>query len=126
MILEVDFRALGLLISKYRYNANLSQEKLAGMIGVSTNFLGNIERGEKHPSVPTLFNICVALNLPPNELLNASVAQPACEDETHRLRDSAQGYLHSLSSILLQEENPETARFGFLEIGDEYGFVWKE
>jgi len=135
MIIEVDFRALGLLISKYRHDANLSQEKLAERVGVSTNFLGNIERGEKHPSVDTLFKICVALQLPPNELLNSSVAQPAGKKDKHTLRDSSGEYINTLTDILLREKEEAAAnahecedtpepQFGFLDIGDEYGFIW--
>ena len=135
MIIEVDFRALGLLISKYRHNADLSQEKLAEKIGVSTNFLGNIERGEKHPSVDTLFKICVALDLPPNELLNSSVAQPVGKNEKHILRDSSPDYINTLTDILLKEkaenaspdrEDGPAPRFGYLDIGDEYNFTWRD
>ena len=131
MLIEVDFRALGLLISKYRHLSNLSQEKLAERIGVSTNFLGNIERGEKHPSVETLFKICVALDLPLNELLNSSVSQPVRIDDRHTLRDSSPGYSDAFTAALLREmaelgRAPEVSQFGYLDIGDEYGFIWKE
>lgn len=131
MTIEVDFKALGLMISKYRHAANLSQEKLAERIDVSTNFLGNIERGEKRPSVETFFKLCVALNISPNDLLNSSVGRLVTDQEKHQLRDSAYGFRHTLSSILLAEKQEAEAaegiisQFGVLEIPDEYGFTWR-
>lgn len=126
MIVEVDFKELGLQISKFRHDAHLSQEKLAERVGISPKFMGNIERGVTKPSVNTLFNIGIALELSLGDLLNPSVARIISDQDTHRLRDAAAGYCNTLTSVLLAHQEGENAdaenaaRFGFLEIDDSY------
>ncbi|MBR5874493.1 MAG: helix-turn-helix transcriptional regulator [Oscillospiraceae bacterium] len=41
----------------------LTQEGLAEKIGVSTSFIGHIERGSRKLSVETLYSLCVALDV---------------------------------------------------------------
>lgn len=42
---------------------DLSQEQLAEMVGVSTSFIGHIERGTRVPSLDTVWRICKALDV---------------------------------------------------------------
>lgn len=62
---------LGLNIAYYRKMNNLTQEKLAGMVGISRTHMGNIEAPnmDKGLSLETLFDISDALNIPPAKLL---------------------------------------------------------
>ena len=48
---------LGNRIRQYRLHVNLSQEKLALDAGLSVSFIGDIERGNKKPSVESLEKI---------------------------------------------------------------------
>ena len=42
--------------------ANLTQEKLAELAGISPSFVGHIERGEKKASLETMVHIAAVLN----------------------------------------------------------------
>lgn len=127
MLVEVDFKALGLAISKYRHVANLSQEKLAERVGLSTKFIGNIERGASKLSVNTLINLSYALNLPLGDLLDPSIARAVEPHEDHCLRDSGCGYVNTLTAFLLSQEEMDDETFeetdgphlGILEIDDQ-------
>ena len=57
----MDYKAIGQRIRKRRRWVELTQEQLAETTGVSTSFIGHIERGTRVPSVETLWRICQAL-----------------------------------------------------------------
>lgn len=56
----VDFRAI---IRKNREKKNLSQTKLAKLVGISQASMWEIESGRKNPSVEVLFRICDVLEI---------------------------------------------------------------
>ncbi|MBR1413076.1 MAG: helix-turn-helix transcriptional regulator [Bacilli bacterium] len=56
---------------KYRKEANLSQEKLAELSDLSTNYIGEIERNTRKVSIDTIEKIAIGLNVKPNELLDS-------------------------------------------------------
>lgn len=56
-------------IKKYREKAGLTQEQLSEKAGISPDYLSEIERGKKMPSMKRLFKIAAALNRMPYELL---------------------------------------------------------
>lgn len=47
----------------------MSQEELAHVSGYHRNYIGLLERGEKSPSLRTLFNLGGALSVRPSEIL---------------------------------------------------------
>ena len=55
-------------IKKARENCNMIQDDLAEKSNISTQFLREIEAGKKVGSITTIINICIALNITPNEL----------------------------------------------------------
>ncbi len=63
----VEKKQLSLLIGDrirfYRTNANLTQSELAERIGISPNYLGQLERAEKTPPIATLDKIVTALGI---------------------------------------------------------------
>lgn len=65
------YKEIGLKIAYYRKKKGYTQAQLAETIGISTNYLGLIERGNqgKSFSLGTLFLIAQALEVPPGELL---------------------------------------------------------
>ncbi len=65
---DLPFR-LGRALRLARDNQGLSQEDLAGNAGVSRTYLGEIERGEKCPSVCVVDALARALGMPSFELL---------------------------------------------------------
>ncbi len=64
-----DLVALGREIRRHRNVKKLSQEKLAELVGLSSIYIGFIERAERSASLATVFNISRALGLHPSELL---------------------------------------------------------
>ena len=60
---------LGKKIREERKKLELSQEKLAFKVGISVNFLGQIERGTKKPTLATAERISSALDTQLSELL---------------------------------------------------------
>ena len=62
---------LGLKIAYYRKKEGYTQETFAEKLGISTNFLAQVEGTGtvKGVSLETLFKIADALNIPPSKLL---------------------------------------------------------
>lgn len=54
----------GKRLRKIRRNKDLTQEQLAEAVGVSVDFIGNIERGKSAPSFPTIEKLAEVLQVP--------------------------------------------------------------
>lgn len=54
---------IGANIRKFRVAKKLRQEDLAEITGLSTNYIGMVERGEKIPSLETFISILNALEI---------------------------------------------------------------
>lgn len=50
----MQFASIGKNIRKYRKQAGMTQDELAEKAGLSTNYIGSMERGEKTPSLESL------------------------------------------------------------------------
>lgn len=61
---------LGNNIKKIRLEKGLSQEHLALRAGIHPAYLGRLERGEKCPTLDTVFKICEALDVPVADLIS--------------------------------------------------------
>ena len=69
------YKEIGLKIAYYRKKKEYTQAQLAEKVGLSTNYLGMIERVNqgKSFSLGTLFLIAQALEVNPEELLDSKV-----------------------------------------------------
>ena len=56
-------------VKKYREKAGLTQEQLSEIADISPDYLSEIERGKKMPSMKRLFKIAAALRIPAYKLL---------------------------------------------------------
>ena len=63
------YAEIGKNIQTARVQKNMSRETLAELSGLSTNFIGNIERGEKAVSLESFISIANALGVSADELL---------------------------------------------------------
>jgi transcriptional regulator with XRE-family HTH domain len=63
-------RAFGALLRELRQERGLSQEGFAHEMGYHRNYIGQLERGEKSPSLSALFNFAYGLGLRPSEMLS--------------------------------------------------------
>ena len=59
---------LGKNVKYHRFKMNYTQEKLAEKLGVSSNYIGRLERGQHSPSLTKIEMIAKALNIKPFEL----------------------------------------------------------
>lgn len=58
-----NLKIFGLRIQELRKKNNLTQSELAEKIGLSTNFIGMVERGERNTSVDKIFKLAKAFNV---------------------------------------------------------------
>ena len=65
----MDYGKIGENIQKYRKMKKLSQEKLAEMAGISANYVGQLERGKRIPSVKCLISVANSLEVSSDLLL---------------------------------------------------------
>lgn len=70
----MDYLSLGKRIREERLRLNLTQEKLSEDVGISTAYLGQIERGERSLTLDKLVKIAVRLGITVDYLLSDSVA----------------------------------------------------
>ena len=66
----MKYDSIGMNIRKYRMSKNLRQEDIAERSGLSTNYIGMIERGEKIPSLEKFIDIANALHVSADQLLS--------------------------------------------------------
>lgn len=69
----MDFEKLGKRVREERLKLRLTQEELSEKVGISSNFLGQIERGDRKLSVDTLVSLANALEVSVNYLLSDSL-----------------------------------------------------
>lgn len=68
-----DFGEIGANIRKQRQNADMTQEDLASRVGVTSQYISQVERAEKNVSLNVLIQIANVLNIDINLLLGRNV-----------------------------------------------------
>lgn len=86
---------LGQRIRMYRKKNHMSQEKLAELSGLHPTYIGQLERGEKNPTIESLLKICKAMHLPITLLVEKL-------DEYESEHDCTGDYVKNDDSIPLQ------------------------
>ncbi|WLD91778.1 helix-turn-helix domain-containing protein [Alkalihalobacillus sp. AL-G] len=71
-------QAVGLVLRKHRTVEKISQFKLAKLTGYDRSFISLLERGQRVPSVKTIFVLTEHLQISPSQFI----------DEVHELVDS--------------------------------------
>lgn len=85
---------IGERIRNFRVQKNMSQETLALASEIHPAYLGRIERGEKCPTVDTLYKISNGLKIPLAELLNITAEiKPSHFEAINRIENA----IYSLS-----------------------------
>ncbi len=67
---KIDLKTVGKNIRYYRKQNNLSQDRLAEKSELSSNYIGQIELGNKQPSLESLIKIANALQVSSDLLLS--------------------------------------------------------
>lgn len=65
----LDSVIVGEVVAHYRKEKRLSQEVLSGLSSIGRTHLSAIERGERKPTLETLYRICCALDVPMSTMI---------------------------------------------------------
>ena len=96
----MNHAAMGERIKAKRKELNLTQVQFANMAGVSTSFMGHIERGSRIASIETLYAICEALHVSSDYLIGLSeeeAIKPFKDDLTPEEWQIGMKLLHKLT-----------------------------
>ena len=105
MLARVDYSGLGRRMRAMRKYFHLTQEQLAEIIGVSVQYIGNLERGVSIPSVDMLMSVCYAFEVSPNYLLMDSLPEGDFpEPPPSLLRSPGCIFCNTLSDWLLEDD----------------------
>ena len=91
------------VVKENREAKALTQEKLAELIGTSTGFVGQLERGLTLPSVPVLAKLVDVLGIDANTLFYEDVKSHTYKEITirvNRLSPEKQEFLLSIINLL--------------------------
>jgi len=105
----MDYEKLGVRVRQQRVLNRLTQEQLAEKTGVSSSFIGHIERGEKKASVETVVALCNAMDISPSVLLQDSLSDAVLHSQLNFDQDNQElleGLMH-----LLREHNQKTQEY---------------
>ena len=62
-------QAFGLTVRRIRLKRGLSQQAVADKSGYHRTYIGLLERGQKSPSLRTIFNIAITLQVKPSDIV---------------------------------------------------------
>ncbi|MBQ8791521.1 MAG: helix-turn-helix transcriptional regulator [Ruminiclostridium sp.] len=65
----LDSELVGDVIKELREKKGLSQEVVSGLADIGRTHLSAIERGERRPTLETLFRLAQALDMKPSEIV---------------------------------------------------------
>ncbi len=74
-VLSSRHRAFGDAIRALRDQRGLTQEALADLCGLTTNYVGDAERGERNVSIRAVWQLADGLGVPASELLREAEKQ---------------------------------------------------
>ena len=69
--MQLDPAIVGHVIARFRLSKGLTQEVLIGLSDIGRTHLSAIERGERKPTLETLYRISCALNIPMSRIVIA-------------------------------------------------------
>lgn len=90
-------RLIGENIRSLRRTKGLSQEQLALRAEINASYMGQVERGEKNPTIDVLNKISQALQTPLEQIINFKASHQE-HDENNGYADKIAHQLHGLSA----------------------------
>ena len=96
----MDYQDLGARIREQRIRKDWTQEQLAATIGMSTSFVGHIERGTRKASLETLVLLANALGLSLDYLLAGSLSHGMEEIQPEKLSAGQKLVLRDMMDVL--------------------------
>ena len=99
VVIKVDYEKMGMRVRQQRTLRGMTQGELADKVGVSTSFIGHIERGEKKASVETIVALCNAMEVSPSALLQDSLSNAVMQSQLSFDEDSKE-LMNGLMQVL--------------------------
>ena len=92
--MTLDYKAIGKRIKIARINADMTQERLSDLLGISPSHMSNIETGTTRVSLTTMVKLANALGVSLDDLLCDSVthARPQFERDIQQVLDGCSDY----------------------------------
>lgn len=92
--MTLDYKGIGKRIKIARINADMTQERLSDLLGISPSHMSNIETGTTRVSLTTLVKIANALSVSLDDLLCDSVThtRPQFEHDIQQVLDGCSDY----------------------------------
>ncbi len=109
----MDAKAVGTRIKKAREAANLTQEQLAEMVGLSSSHISVVERGVKAPRLETFVEIVNALGVTADSLLidvldhAMEISASELSEQIKRLSPKAQEKTLKVVQVLVECESED-------------------
>ena len=66
--------AFGKAVRLARKSMGISQDSFADLSGLHRTYIGAIERGEKNPTLNSIFRLATALQIPPHKLIEKTLS----------------------------------------------------
>ena len=91
-------KLIGANIRKYRVQRDVSQEHLALESGIHPAYISKLERGEKCPTIDTLYRLARALGIPIYKLIDI-------DGDIDNISDTAYKIQKALSDLNAEQQN---------------------
>lgn len=91
-------KLIGANIRKYRVQRDVSQEHLALESGIHPAYISKLERGEKCPTIDTLYRLARALGIPIYKLIDI-------DGDIDNISDTAYKIQKSLNDLNAEQQN---------------------
>jgi transcriptional regulator with XRE-family HTH domain len=102
----MNYKQIGKRIRSEREGLGLTRERFAELLELSTNFVGQIERGEKKMSLETLTNISVCLHVSLDYLIKGTPENTIHTNKLQRLISKCSNEEISLITDMLKSMLP--------------------
>ncbi len=102
----MPLKTLGRRVRQERKRANLTLEQLADLAGISTSFMGYIERGERTPGLQTVNKLAKALGMSFAELfvaeldLSANPVRDGAKEFSQLIRSQSAAQIKTILKIV--------------------------
>jgi len=97
----MDYKQIGQRIRTERKKLNLSREKFAENLNLSPNFVGQIERGEKSPSLETFVSIGTTLHISLDYMVSGNTETTALQRYISRCTEEEVEYITDVVRAML-------------------------
>lgn len=85
---DLDYNEMGRRIRSQREFLNMTREELAGLIGVSSKFIADVEYGEKGVSIRKLYLLSQVLDISADYILAGKKNDSSEAEEKRRLKEN--------------------------------------